>query len=209
MRRELLLSCWIIALAAAPSGAPAQTAYEISPARGKIELNVYKEGFFKAFGHDHTISANRFSGRVLFAPGKPENSSVVLRIDADSLTVLDPGTPEKDRKEVQSTMLGEKVLDAARFPEIHFESSKVSVTSAAPNSWQASVSGPLQIHGVTKEVTIPVMLQLLGGELFATGSVNILQSDFGIAPVKAGGGAVKVKDRLRIRFEMHARPRPS
>jgi len=35
-------------------------------------------------------------------------------------------------------------------------------------------------------------------ELHGKGELSILQTDYGITPVKAGGGTVKVKDKLKI-----------
>jgi len=46
--------------------------------------------------------------------------------------VIDPGESEKDRKEVQATMEGEKVLDVAKFPEITFTSTAVSTQRKFP-----------------------------------------------------------------------------
>ncbi len=39
-----------------------------------------------------------------------------------------------------------------------------------------------------------------GNELRGQGEVSILQTDYGITPVKVGGGSVKVKDKLKITF---------
>jgi hypothetical protein len=40
--------------------------------------------------------------------------------------------------------------------------------------------------------------------LSAEGDVSLLQTDFGITPIKVGGGAVKVKDKIRMRFDVVA-----
>src|SRR6266705_3820383 len=92
-------------------------------AKSKIEIQVAKDCFFKAFGHDHVVSAAKFSGGVQFGSAKVEDSSVSFTADANSLRVIDPGESEKDRNEVQATMLGEQVLDVARYPQIQFSSS--------------------------------------------------------------------------------------
>ena len=45
-----------------------QTTYEIDSARSTMQIDVYKEGFFKAFGHDHLVATKEPSGRVAFDP---------------------------------------------------------------------------------------------------------------------------------------------
>ncbi len=123
---------------------------------------------------------------------------------AKSLTVVDPGESEKDRRDVQTTMEGEKVLDVAKFPEIIFSSSSVSAAKKTPAGWELTLSGKLKLHGVEKAVTFPLHVHAEGNELRGQGEVSILQTDYGITPVKVGGGSVKVKDKLKITFTVVA-----
>src|SRR6266446_4179634 len=69
--------------------------YSIDPAQSKLEIHVYKEGVFKAFGHDHLIAAKQLSGQVQLDQQKIDQSSVRLHVPAKSLTVVDPGESEK------------------------------------------------------------------------------------------------------------------
>jgi polyisoprenoid-binding protein YceI len=62
------------------------------------------------------------------------------------------------------------------------------------------VTGRLTIHGQARVVTFPVH-QL--GDAY-TGEVTISQRDFGIEPIRIAGGTVKVKDALKIAFEITA-----
>jgi polyisoprenoid-binding protein YceI len=185
--------------------AAAQSRYEFSAEGSKMEMDVYKEGFFKAFSHDHLIAAKEFSGRMVFDSGKIENSSVTFRVAAKSLTVVDPGESEKDRSAVQMTMRGKEVLDAEQFPEIAFVSTGIGKAEKKGDTWNLTLAGTLKLHGAEKPVSVPATLIPSGSELIARGEVYLLQTDYGITPIKLGGGAVKVKNRLRIRFEIHAR----
>ncbi len=178
--------------------------YSIDAAQSKLEIQVYKEGVFKAFGHDHLIAAKQLSGQVQLDPQKIDQSSVRLHVPAKSLTVVDPGESEKDRRDVQTTMEGEKVLDVAKFPEIIFSSSSVSAAKKTPAGWELTLSGKLKLHGVEKAVTFPLHVHAEGNELRGQGEVSILQTDYGITPVKVGGGSVKVKDKLKITFTVAA-----
>jgi hypothetical protein len=48
---------------------------------------------------------------------------------------------------------------------------------------------------------------LAGDSLTASGEARIRQTDFGIEPVSAVGGAVKVKDEVLVRYAIRARRR--
>lgn len=133
-----------------------------------------------------------------------KNSSVSLRVQTVSLTVVDPGESEKDRHDVQTTMAGEKVLNVAKYPEITFTSTAVSATKQTADGWELNLSGKLNLHGTEKTVSFPLHLRKEGNELRARGEVPLLQTDYGITPVKGGGGAVKVKNQVRISFDIVA-----
>jgi hypothetical protein len=81
-------------------------------------INFAWTGLFSAFAHNHEIQAPIKSGEVKES-GSP---SVVLRIDACKLRVLDPEASGSTRGQIQQTMVGTQVLDADDFPEIHFQS---------------------------------------------------------------------------------------
>jgi polyisoprenoid-binding protein YceI len=181
-----------------------KAAYSIDSAQSKLEIHVYKEGMFKAFGHDHLIGAKEISGRVQFDTQRIENSEVRLKISTKSLTVVDPGESEKDRRDVQNTMEGDKVLDVARFPEIAFTSSAISAARKSADGWELTLSGKLTLHGVEKAVSFPLHVRTEGPQLRGEGEISILQTDYGITPVKVGGGTVKVKDKLKITFAIVA-----
>ena len=198
------LSAALISLLAALSAEAQRTSYLIDPQQSKMEIHVGKEGAFKAFGHDHLIAAKQVSGEVQFDPQKIDKSSVHLLVPTKSITVIDPGESDKDRKEVQATMEGEKVLDVAKFPQITFASSAISAAKKTSDGWELTVSGKLNLHGVGKPVSIPLHVHADSDALRAQGEVSILQTDYGITPVKVGGGSVKVKDRLKITFNIVA-----
>jgi polyisoprenoid-binding protein YceI len=196
----------VLGVALSAVAANSQDAYKIDPQNSKIDIQVAREGFLKAFGHDHLVSAKQFSGEVQIPSSGYGQSSVSFVVDAKSLVVVDPGESEKDRAEVQSTMLGEQVLDVARYPEIQFSSSAVKVVSNKKNTLELQVEGFLTLHGTKRTVTVPVRVQILeDGTLTADAEVSLLQSDFGITPIKIAGGTVRVKDKLKLTFHILAK----
>jgi polyisoprenoid-binding protein YceI len=155
-----------------------------------IRIHVYKSGLFSIFAHDHDITTSIARGEI----EDSENPSVEFSVSAGELRVVDTDLSTKDRAEVQSTMDGPDVLDIRRFPEIHFRSTAVQETGA--NRWM--VRGDLELHGETHSVTVEVTER--DGSYI--GSTMLKQRDFGINPVKIAGGTVKVKDAVRIEFQV-------
>ena len=167
--------------------ASAQTA--IDPQKSSITVRVFKAGVFSAFGHEHEISAPIQQGSFTENP-----ASVEITVDARRMRVMDKGISEKDRADIQQTMLGPKVLDSEKFSTIRFRSTRVELLGEG--KW--SLLGDLTIHGETR----PVKVRVEGANGRYHGTAELKQKDFGITPVTVGGGAVKVKNELRIEFDI-------
>lgn len=162
---------------------------DIDTDRSVMAIRVFKAGLFSAFGHEHEIAAPIQQGSF-----NEEQPSVELSVDARKLRVMDHDVSDKDRAQIQSTMLGPKVLDSEHFPEIRFHSTQIDRLAAG--KW--IVHGELTIRGQTREVKTEVEGQ--AGRY--RGSTELRQRDFGITPVTVGGGTVKVKNEIRIDFEI-------
>ena len=162
----------------------------IDSASSAITVRVFKAGLFSAFAHDHEIRAEGLQGEV----DAGENRRVELRVDARRLRVLDPKLPADKRAEVQATMESAKVLHIEQYPEILFRST--SVSPQGPGKW--SVAGQLTLHGQTRPVSLVV--EEHNGRY--RGSTGLRQRDFGITPVSLFGGTVKVKDEIKIEFDI-------
>ncbi len=160
----------------------------IDTERSTVTVHVFKAGLFSALGHEHEVRAPIASGTVEVSQADPK---VELAFHARQLQALDPDLKPSDRAEVQATMLGPKVLDAERFPEIRFRSTRVTRDGAG---WR--VDGELTLRGQTRRLTLGVTEA--GGRYL--GSVKLKQRDFGITPVTVAGGTVKVKDELQLEF---------
>lgn len=184
-KRALALWGASVALTAAAAAQPRA----IDAGKSVILVRVYKAGVLSAFGHDHEIAAPIARGTVDTAAGRIE-----LRTHAGALHVRDPHISEKDRGEIQTTMLGPEVLDAEHYPEIVFRSTAVEQVSA--NSW--SVHGNLMLHGQTN----PVELEVQETNGHYVGNSKFRQTQFGIKPVKVAGGTIRVKDEIRIEFDI-------
>jgi len=163
---------------------------KIAETHSTITVHVYKSGFLSDFGHNHEIQAPIQSGEVK----ESGTLSVELRVDARKLQVLDPEVAEGTRAQIQDTMQGSQVLDVGHFPDIRFQST--SVEPKGPGHW--IVHGNLALHGTDRPIAVEVDLK---GEKYQ-GSASLKQTDFGITPVTVAGGTVKVKDEVKIEFEI-------
>jgi polyisoprenoid-binding protein YceI len=161
------------------------------PPASVITIRAQKSGLFSGFAHSHVISAPIARGRV---NGQLMTAEIIVVVK--DMKVVDPEVSEKDRAEIQSTMLGPKVLDAVRYPEIRFTSSRIE--AAGPQRFR--VIGTLELHGASRELT----LDASGGPDHYHGKHKLKQTDFGIQPVSVAGGTVKVKDELEIEFDVYA-----
>lgn len=186
--------------------AAAQTLEEFRVVPGtSVTVQVGKGGLFSFAGHDHEIVAPASEGQVALDRADIARSSVRLVFDAAALKVTGKGEPAEDVPEVQRVMLSDRVLDVARHPTITFQSRSVSRSSGSGSDVVLRIEGDLTLHGVTRRVVAQgVRLRMTGDRVTAEGKVAVRQTDFGIQPVTAAGGTVRVKDEVTIVFNVVA-----
>jgi len=185
----MLLPVFGLGVATAADSAASRT---IDTEKSVMTVRVFKAGLFSGFAHDHQISAPIQEGSFDQA-----NPSVQLKVDARKLRVVDKDVSDKDRAEIQQTMLGPKVLDSERFPEIRFRSTRVE--HITDRKWL--VHGELSVRGQTGPVNVDVREE--NGRY--RGTAELKQKDFGITPISLGGGTIKVKNELRVEFDIVGR----
>jgi polyisoprenoid-binding protein YceI len=161
---------------------------QIDPEQSTLTIHVGKSGLLSALGHEYTVTAPIADGTI----NDGASAEISFRVETARLTVL----PEEHESKIQH-MMQERVLESTRFPEIYFVSDKVQF--AGEGEWD--VSGRLTLHDETRTVLFHV--KFLNGEYI--GNMTINQTDFGIRPVSAGGGTVKVKNELKIDFSIKMR----
>ena len=177
--------------------------YRLVPEKSKFTVQAYAEGLLSAFGHDPVLEIKEFTGEVQFVSGSFESASLKITIKADSIAVSSQ-VKEKDRLEIEQTMR-EQVLEIAKYPEIVFGSSSISVTRLAEGRYRARLIGDLTFHGVTqRNLWITAQVSASGEELRAEGDFSLKQSDFGIKPFSAAGGTIKLKNELKFSFDIAA-----
>jgi polyisoprenoid-binding protein YceI len=135
-RRLGTLALFFGAIAAAPLFA-ADT-YAVDKGHSSVEFRI------RHFASRVHGRFSDFEGSIQADPAKPEGSSVAFTIKTAS---IDTNNPHRD-----DDLRSDHFFDAAKFPEIRFQSSKMIATGKD----QYAVTGTLTMHGVSKEVTLPV-----------------------------------------------------
>lgn len=201
-----VIAVWLFAASAAPTGMGAAT-LTIDAASSRVVILVGKAGVLSFAGHAHEVIAPAVSGQVTLDPADWQHASVSLEFDAAAMRVTGRNEPPADVPEVQRVMSSSQVLDVARFPRISFHSRRVSATVAKAGSVDALIEGDLTLHGTTRPMGIRAAVTLdADGGVTAHGACSLKQTAFGIVPVTAAGGTVRVKDELEIQFVLKANP---
>ena len=159
---------------------------------GTIHVFTFKEGLLSRVAHDLRLTLHRFEiavdGRHVSGRFWPESLSVDGAIGTRG--ALDTSTPKpKDRREIHGNIT-DRILQTQRFPEVRFE----GLRSGA--GW--ALRGDLHMRG--HSIPISIDAQVTDGIL--SGDVELTPSRWGIAPFKALLGAIRLQDRVRIRFKL-------
>ena len=169
----------------------------------RFTLRAFATGILAAMGHNPVISIREFSGELKFDPDQLKADAFRLVIISKSLTA-DEDISDKDRREMERLM-HQEVLESAKFPEIAYDASAIPVTKIGDTLFSAALDGNLALHGVTRIEPIVARVALMGSMLRASGEFSLSQAKYEIKPVSVAGGALKLKDELKLQFEIVAR----
>jgi polyisoprenoid-binding protein YceI len=142
---------------------------------------------------------SNFEGRIEFDQERPENSSVLVTIDAAS---IDTNEPDRDTHLRSNDFFGVEA-----HPQIRFHSTEVRKTGA--NTFD--VAGALTIKGVTRDVVLPVTFLGLAKDPWGKSragfetEISINRKDYGLlwnATLETGG--FLVGDEVKITLSIQA-----
>ena len=200
---------------ALPSRAvPGAAHYRVVQEGTLVYARVFRGGSLERLGHNHVIELRGLRGDIFLADDVGRSLFDLAVSPADA--VVDPPAlratqggdfdttvSEEARTATRRNMLGPDVLHAGKFPYVTISSSRVEGPLA-----NARVTVDITLKGVTRRLTIPVSIRVEGGRLAAKGRFDILQSDFGVQPYSVLGGALKVKDKVGLVFNVAAEKVP-
>ncbi|MBI4902836.1 MAG: YceI family protein [Acidobacteria bacterium] len=159
----------------------------------RLTLEVEKTGLMK--GKKHLFDFPKFSGKLAYDAQAPANTRVELKIDATGVTTKDTWLGPKDLKKVSDYTVND-VLMTKQYPEIRFQSTKVTAKGAG----QFSIEGTLTIRGNGKPVVLDAKLD--AGTMVIDGKGVFKLTGYGIKPPSAALGAVGTKDDVTASFHV-------
>jgi polyisoprenoid-binding protein YceI len=198
---------------AVPPVLPAEGVYPVDAQTTDLRIYVYRAGRLARLGHNHVISSEDVQGTVTLGRGLKE-TTVRLEIPVATLVVDDPGLreaagpdfrsepSESDIAGTRRNMLSERVLDAGPYPSIRVQAEVAG--GALPD---LQMDADITIRDVTRRVRVPVRLETSENSVTASGELEIRQTDFGMTPFSELGGALRVRDEVRIQYRIVARRR--
>jgi polyisoprenoid-binding protein YceI len=181
--------------------------YRLDPGQSRFQVQAFATGMLSMLGHSPTFAVRDFSGVVGLDGPEVRSLAVDLSVRADSLDLLDQVKPA-DREEIDRRMRGE-VLESARFPEIAFHLAEFTSEPTGHGHFRLFLGGRLALHGVTNPLGSDAELLLFPDSLLLRGACPLRMSAYRIRPVTALGGAIKLKDELRVSFDLVGMPEAS
>jgi polyisoprenoid-binding protein YceI len=140
-----------------------------------------------------------FEGTIQFDQANPENSSIDFAIHATS---IDTNEPDRDKH-----LRSEDFFDVEQFKSVAFKSKRIIKRSAE----MYDVVGDLTMHGVTKEITLPVTHLGAGKDPYGRDKIGfeaesaLNRKDFGLTwntALEAGG--FLIGDEIKVSVSIQA-----
>ncbi|HEX4350589.1 MAG TPA: YceI family protein [Verrucomicrobiae bacterium] len=122
-------------------------------------------------------SANGITGTVSFDPENPGATTGKIVVATETMTVPNPMQKEH--------LHSPNWLDVAKYPEITFEAKSLANVKTDDNVTTADVTGTFTLHGVSKDITVPIKLTYLKDKLSARvpkmeGDLLVIRANFSI-----------------------------
>jgi polyisoprenoid-binding protein YceI len=180
--------------------------YRIEPGRSRFTVQAFSAGLLSVFAHSPTFAVRDFSGEVRLG-ATVQGLEVELTVNPNSLD-LEDRVSTSDRKEIETRMWGE-VLETSKYPEITYRGGAVRADTIGRGRYRVVIEGDLDLHGVTRPYRIDAELIVFADGLRLGGSSTLRMSEYGIRPVTALGGTIKLKDELKLSFDLAGLPSQS
>jgi polyisoprenoid-binding protein YceI len=164
--------------------------YNLGPSDGTVRVKTGRQGMASKVGHDLTLDAANWKATVTI-DGDPARSEVHATVEPRSLDVTAATggakpVSDKDKKDIKKNISGLLGNES-----ITFTSTSVEVKSDTA----LKVAGALSVAGQSRPVTLDLSATPDGR---LSGSVTVVQTQFGIKPFSAMMGALKVKDEVEV-----------
>ena len=183
----------------AASAAAAGTLPTPGPSASKVIKEKSKIEFVGAkVTRDHQGRFNKFDGWIDYTAGKP--SQIAFDIDLNDIWT--------DEEKLTGHLKSPDFFDVAQHPKATFVSTSLTEAPAgSPNGATHTLKGNLTLHGVTKEVTVPVVAQQTAEGVRTKSEFTINRHDWGIS--YKGAADDLIKDNVLIKLDLLFPPPPA
>lgn len=183
------------------------TQFRFEPGESRFTVQAFVDGLLSFLGHSPIFTVQDFSGSVSFEDGRIDRMLLDLAIPTRGLTVSGDIKPA-DRREIEERMRSE-VLEVQKFPEIGFRAAATADEKLAPGRYRVRLAGELSLHGATRPLRVEMELAVFPDGVQIRGETSVRMSEFGIRPVTALAGTIKLKDEVKLTFDLFGRPEAS
>jgi polyisoprenoid-binding protein YceI len=177
--------------------------YLLDASQSRFTVQAFARGALAALGHSPTFAVRAFTGEMRFADESMSDAAIQMTVQADSLALVD-SVSANDREEIERKMRQE-VLETSAYPQIGFQSTDIRATKIADGRLRLAIAGKLSLHGMTKSHQLEAQLRVMETGISLSGDCALSQPVYGIKPVSALGGLIRLKDELKIAFELVGR----
>lgn len=197
----------LVSHAFAQSGA--ERVYAVDPAASELHWLTYKAGSLQRLGHNHVISVGRPDGTVTVNTADLAKSRFDLTIPVDGLVVDNPelrkglgpdfeSVPSADDVAgTRKNMLGDKLLQAEKFPSIHVRGTG-PFGAAGSQTFKITV----ELVGKSVDLTVPTEVTVDDAGVTAHGAFELTHSELGLQPFSVMLGAIQVADKMHFSYEI-------
>ena len=145
----------------------------------------------------HDGGFKKFAGTIALVNEKPEDSTVSVDIDTASVFT--------DTDALTKHLQTGDFFDIAKYPKAAFKATKI-VPDTEKGAGNYMVTGDLTLRGVTKSVTFPATITVVGDSVAVNAEFSINRKDFNI--LYAGKADDLIRDDVVIKLALKA-PRKS
>lgn len=214
MRRRLAPASRLLGLALLTAGGPAGAAAPLSLEEEHTLFYGILEptGLVGSATGAHVVQSDDLQAQLCLEPSKPTSLRGRLVVDVRHLELnteraraaegLEDATRSLLERPILDEIKGERGLDVQRYPTIAFT---IEDVTRLPGGGLA-FSGPLTLHGITREVQIPVEVTPTDeGGFRYDGRLSISQATYGVRPLSIPG-MLRVEDALVLRVILTGAP---
>ncbi|HYL79654.1 MAG TPA: YceI family protein [Candidatus Acidoferrum sp.] len=166
-----------------------RTVYQLDESKSSVRFDA------KAFLHDFGGKTSKVQGVIrLSDPERLGDAEACIAIDAAS---LDTGNKDRDDN------MRRENLETAKYPTIGFRLAKVESTRRDGGGWEFTALGSLSLHGVSREIRLPIRARQDGDAVRLTATLPLKMSEYQIPIPKLL--FIAVEDQVQVSFEVVAR----